>query len=632
MARNNEYWRQRFQQLEEARHKDVQSLLPDIDRIYKQAQTDIETKIRAWYQRLADNNGVSMAEARKLLSKNELEEFKWTVEEYIKRGKENARDQRWMKELENASAKFHINRLEALKLQVQQSLEVVYGNQLDQLDTSMRGLYQEGYYRTAFELQKGFRIGFPVAAVDQNKLDKIIKKPWAPDGKNFSDRIWQNKAKLVNEVHTELTRMCITGAAPDAAIRNIAKKMQTSRYNAGRLVMTEAAYFGSVSQKDCFNDLNVEQYEICATLDSHTSELCQSLDGKVFAMKDYEAGVTAPPFHVFCRTCTVPYFDDEFTAGELRAARGADGKTYYVPADMKYPEWRKQFAGTQKSGIIKTAKSKTSSEISDQSKSGTNLKQVIEDFIDGTNPDRETLGKQILEDYHVNGVPVYVKGMPDYGYCRVKDNDGILEVIDYNLNENDKRSAIHQVKTAFHEAYHASGNGYATDYRKMDASRWLDLEETFAESTAHYMMQKYGITDIAPSYPEKLVKMLPRLKKLPEFSGCRTISDFGKVAQELRQQGGGSVWKSLSQSTMRKKFDFGSYTKQYFSEIRKDIPGYVDKILENMPGSIKSRNDMIADLEKAMKHIEVHGFTLSDNESFMLNNAVAVAMNRMGVK
>lgn len=345
MARNNEYWRQRFQQLEEARHKDVQSLLPDIDRIYKEAQAELEQNVRAWYQRLADNNGVSMAEARKLLSKNELEEFKWTVEEYIKRGKENARDQRWMKELENASAKFHINRLEALKLQVQQSLEVVYGNQLDQLDTSMRELYQEGYYRTAFELQKGFRIGFPVAAVDQNKLDKIIQKPWAPDGKNFSDRIWQNKAKLVNEVHTELTRMCMTGAAPDAAIRNIAKKMQTSRNNTGRLVMTEAAYFGSVSQKDCFNDLDVEQYEICATLDSHTSELCQSLDGKVFAMKDYEAGVTAPPFHVFCRTCTVPYFNDEFTAGDLRAARGADGKTYYVPADMKYSEWKKQFAG-----------------------------------------------------------------------------------------------------------------------------------------------------------------------------------------------------------------------------------------------------------------------------------------------
>jgi hypothetical protein len=36
----------------------------------------------------------------------------------------------------------------------------------------------------------------------------------------------------------------------------------------------------------------------------------------------------------------VPYFEDDF--GE-RAARGADGKTYYVPSDMKYPDWKKIF-------------------------------------------------------------------------------------------------------------------------------------------------------------------------------------------------------------------------------------------------------------------------------------------------
>lgn len=353
---NREYWRERFEQVEDALNRDIAGQMRDIDRIYKRAQADIEKNIRAWYQRLAKNNEISMADARKLLSADELEEFKWSVEDYIKHGKENAIDQRWMKQLENASAKFHISKLEALKLQVQQSIEVIYGNQLDMLDETMRQQYQEGYYHTAFEVQKGFFIGWPIAAIDQAKIDRVIRKPWAPDGKNFSERIWQNRTKLVNEVHNELSRMCITGEAPDRAIKNIAKKMNTSRYNAGRLIMTEAAYFGSISQRDCFDDLGVEQYEICATLDNRTSAICQELDGKVFDMKDYEAGVTAPPFHVFCRSCTCPYFDDEFTAGEMRAARSEDGKTYYVPADMKYPEWKKQFTGggKPKTGEVKS--------------------------------------------------------------------------------------------------------------------------------------------------------------------------------------------------------------------------------------------------------------------------------------
>lgn len=88
---------------------------------------------------------------------------------------------------------------------------------------------------------------------------------------------------------------------------------------------------------------DVEKYEIVATLDGHTSDICQEMDGKVFQMSEYEEGVTAPPFHVNCRSCTAPYFDDEFTKGEQRAARDEDGNTYYVPADMTYKEWKKSF-------------------------------------------------------------------------------------------------------------------------------------------------------------------------------------------------------------------------------------------------------------------------------------------------
>lgn len=119
--------------------------------------------------------------------------------------------------------------------------------------------------------------------------------------------------------------------------------------------MTEEAYFSSVAQKDCFNELDVEQYEIVATLDSHTSNICRSLDGKVFSIKDYEAGVTAPPFHVYCRSTTVPYFEDDFGQPGERAARGEDGKTYYVPDDMSYKEWKEAFVdGGEKSGMKET--------------------------------------------------------------------------------------------------------------------------------------------------------------------------------------------------------------------------------------------------------------------------------------
>lgn len=352
---NSEYWKIRFGQLEAAQNQKGVDAYLEIEKIYRQAQKEIEGKINTWYQRFATNNGVSMAEARKMLSGTDLKEFKWDVNDYIRYGKKNAMNQAWMKELENASARFHITRFEALKLRVQQSMEQAFGNQLDCVDAAMRRIYQDGYYHTAYELQKGFSIGWDVAGLDQAHIEKLLSKPWAVDGKNFSERIWKNKQKLISEIHTELTQNVMLGQDPQKAIDVIAKKMKTSKYNAGRLVMTEEAYFRSVAQKDCFNDLDVEQYEIVATLDSHTSEICQKMDGKVFPMKDFEAGVTAPPFHVFCRSTTVPYFGEDFREIGQRAARGKDGKTYYVPENMEYEKWKKIFIdGGDKSGLQKT--------------------------------------------------------------------------------------------------------------------------------------------------------------------------------------------------------------------------------------------------------------------------------------
>ncbi len=341
--KNSDYWKQRFIQLENAQNNIGADALAEIDKQYKAAQKQIEADIDKWYARIAANNNVRLEDARKFLSSSQLKEFHWTVDEYIAYGRENAVNQKWMKELENASAKFHISRLEALKINVQNSLETLYASQNKTVFNALQNVYKNGYYRTAFELQRGFNIGFDVGQLDQKEIEKILSKPWAPDEYNFSERIWKNKDKLINEVHKELTQNVMLGKDPQIAINSLAKKMNTSKYNAGRLVMTEEAYFSSAAQKDCFNDLDVEQYQIVATLDSITSDICRKLDGKIYDMKGFQAGVTAPPFHVWCRSTTIPYFSENFGQIGQRAARGEDKKTYYVPANMTYKEWEKTF-------------------------------------------------------------------------------------------------------------------------------------------------------------------------------------------------------------------------------------------------------------------------------------------------
>lgn len=349
---NGEYWQKRFELLEQAAHQQGVQCYADIEKQYRQAQKQLEGQIAAWYQRFASNNGVTLAEAKQMLNAKELAELKWDVNQYIQYGQENAINGTWVKQLENASARFHISRLEALKLQTQQSIEVMFGNQLDSIDSTMRNVYKSGYYHTAYEIQKGVGIGWDFSALDDKQISKVINKPWAVDGKNFSERIWGNRQKLVNELNNTLTQNIILGKDPQKAIDEIARKMNTSKTNAGRLVMTEEAFFSSAAQKDCFTELDVEQFEIVATLDSHTSDICRGMDGKHFKMSEWKVGETAPPFHVHCRSTTVPYFDDEFDAVGERAARNEEtGKTYFVPGNMTYKEWDKAFVQGDKSDL-----------------------------------------------------------------------------------------------------------------------------------------------------------------------------------------------------------------------------------------------------------------------------------------
>ena len=338
-AKNTDYWGKRMASLEDDQYQRSAAYYKDVQRQYIRATNSIQMDIGRWYQRLADNNDISYAGAKKLLKKNELEEFKWTVEDYIKAGEENAVDQRWMKELENASARHHISYLEAMKLQMQQHAELLSTEFEGGMTDYLHKAYGEQYYRTAFEVAKGTGAGTNLARLDDRKIEAVIKRPWAQDGEDFSSRIWTNKDKLVRNLHTELTQNIIRGESPQKAVDSLSKTMEVSRSQAGRLIMTESAAISSAAQKDCLKELGVEKYEILATLDGQTSEICRDMDGKVFDMKDYKVGITAPPFHPNCRSTTVPYFDDEFSEGEQRAARDGDGKTYYVPADMKYWEW-----------------------------------------------------------------------------------------------------------------------------------------------------------------------------------------------------------------------------------------------------------------------------------------------------
>lgn len=383
--RNADYWRGRFSILEDSAHREAQKTIQDMEELYLDAQRSVQKEIESWYARFAVNNQISLTDARKWLTAGQLEEFHWSVEQYIKIGEQAGLDAAWLKKLENASARFHISRLEAVQTGIQQQLELLYGNQVDSLDALLKKVVGNGYTHTAFEVQKGVGLGWDITGLDQKKLETLLSKPWTTDGRTFRDRCWLNKNDLVGSVSKSLTQGLLRGDSPSKITTAIQKQFGVHRYKAGRLVNTETTYFNAVATKECYKDLDVEMVEIIETLDSHTCSICGGLDGKVIPISQYEPGVTVPPFHPNCRGTTAPAIDPKY-AGE-RAARNADGDVYYVPANMKYADWVQTFVNNGSKAGLTAATATAILDIVEQAtgaKKGTSM--TIQDAVKGANP------------------------------------------------------------------------------------------------------------------------------------------------------------------------------------------------------------------------------------------------------
>lgn len=340
---NADYWASRMRILEENLHKRAYDYVINLERQFNIAIKDLEKDIRAWYQRFADNNGgISYGQAQKLLTEGELKEFKWDVWEYIEKCKESSVNGAWVKELENASARVHISRLESIKMQLRQKAEELTQKSINATADASEMAYTEGYYHTAFEIQRGIGVGVTVQGINPSVIEKVLSRPWTIDNRTFTARCWTDKAKLVETVNQEITRMVATGSAPDKAINAITKRFNVSKANAGRVVMTESAHFQEAARKDCFDELDVERYQILASLDATTCDICGEMDGKIFKMSDYQAGVTAPVFHPRCRCTIAPYYEDMEGLGERFARDVTTGKGYRVPSNTTYSEWKAQ--------------------------------------------------------------------------------------------------------------------------------------------------------------------------------------------------------------------------------------------------------------------------------------------------
>lgn len=332
-----EYWQERQEAMYRAGEMKVNQYFTKLEKAFNQTRRELQKTIEAFYFRYAEENGLSFAAAQKKLDAEELGE----LQDFIDLAMANIG--RYNQTVNNMSIKARITRYQALEAQVDAILRQLYAIDYEAgAEKTMQEIYEGTYYRTWYNIDQyhGFHAEF--VQVSPTVVEKLLEYPF--NGAAFSSRLWKQKNHLQAQLMEAVTTMLIQGKHPSTLTKEFAKKTNSKKFDAYRLLHTESSFLMSEATHAGYAEDGVPKYEILATLDSKTCSICGDLDNEVYEVGKEVVGVNMPPFHPLCRCTTVPHYDDTPTEGLTRVARNPEtGKTYEVPADMSYREWKKKF-------------------------------------------------------------------------------------------------------------------------------------------------------------------------------------------------------------------------------------------------------------------------------------------------
>ena len=291
---SKEYWEKREAYKLKKGLKDLKKIEKELVDNYKKAMNEIGKEISNLFYKYAKDNNLSFSDAKKYLNSSEFKEFKRDLKSYMKLI-EATENEELLLELNTLAMKSRISRLEEMFYQCGKYINEVYESTDKRLQVAYSSTIKDNYYQTIFDIHKSIGVGASFSYIDNDTIKEILAFPWS--GRHYSQRLWSNRTKLKNIMVEELTQMLIQGKGVKETSKALSKRLDADLSNCLRLIHTEHSYFMEIASQKAYGECDVTKYQILATLDKRTSEICQKLDGEVFNVKDAIVSVNMPPFH-----------------------------------------------------------------------------------------------------------------------------------------------------------------------------------------------------------------------------------------------------------------------------------------------------------------------------------------------
>lgn len=339
------YWQERSEQIIiDSEKMSAKMERTKLKQAYQAAYRELVRQINDVFAQLTEA-GFS-ADMAKTLTSGEKRTYAELVRKYNALAKELGKngDYRALKPL---STVIKGSRLTAFKTQIEMQLNLLASKKERAIGGLKEDVYKHASYKTVFDLSKSAGAQVAFDKISHKTALQAIKSNW--NGRNFSSDIWNDKTKLVNSLNQLIPQQFVIGTSTQNIARQLKDKLNVSYRNATRLARTETNFTANQAMQATYKRAKVEKYQILATLDSRTSDICREMDGYIGELKNARVGENYPPFHPNCRTTTIPYIEpDEEDEEEERIARDSEGQNYYEDG-ITYNQWLK------KAGLSDTA-------------------------------------------------------------------------------------------------------------------------------------------------------------------------------------------------------------------------------------------------------------------------------------
>lgn len=371
--KNKEYWNRRYLMDKALIINDVERYLMEYqEKLYGKAAKEIEAEIEKLYQSFADQEHITLAEARRKLSSasaaavdyENLVQYAIDTNAKLKSQRDTLpgdmvaaierEHQKYEEQLNTYRLKGSLTRLESIQLQIDKTLLDLYDENQLNIYHYLKEEYGYSYYKGIFNTQQCIGFGKDFTRLNTAAIDKAILHQYSKN--YFSETLYAHRKHFSQDLKENLVTGMIRGENLDKMAKRVSSRMEVAYSDAKRLVRTETAYIYEDATMKSYQECGIEQYEYLATLDKKTSAACRKLDGKVFKVADAMPGKNYPPMHPNCRSTTVCHFDTDKVTKRV-ALNGKEA--YEVPSNMNYRQWSKKYLGDAKdSEFVKEMKRK----------------------------------------------------------------------------------------------------------------------------------------------------------------------------------------------------------------------------------------------------------------------------------